>query len=311
MANKFWQKSILAAAAVVLITAQSATAATSRWRWNTAPTISGTPPTSVQTGSTYTFTPSARDAQNNPLTFSISNKPAWASFNAGSGTLSGTPASTQAGTYSNIVIRVSDGRLSSSLPAFAITVVAPAAPPPTNTAPTISGTAASAVDAGKAYAFTPTANDANGDALAFSISGKPTWGIFSTATGSLTGTPTTAQVGTYSNIAISVSDGKVSTTLAPFSITVRQVTVTGSATLSWTPPTQNTDGTALTDLAGFKVYHGTSTGAMTDVVTVPGATASGYTFSQLAAGTHYFTVSAYTSAGTESAQSTIGSKTIQ
>jgi hypothetical protein len=50
---------------------------------------------------------------------------------------------------------------------------------------------------------------------------------------------------------------------------------------------------------------------MTDVVTVPGATASGYTFSQLAAGTHYFTVSAYTSAGTESAQSTIGSKTIQ
>jgi hypothetical protein len=44
---------------------------------------------------------------------------------------------------------------------------------------------------------------------------------------------------------------------------------------------------------------------------VPGATAQGYTFSQLQAGTHYFTVSAYTSAGTESARSATGSTTIQ
>ena len=32
----------------------------------------------------------------------------------------------------------------------------------------------------------------------------------------------------------------------------------GSATLDWTPVTQNTDGTVLTDLAGYKVYYGTS-----------------------------------------------------
>jgi len=29
------------------------------------------------------------------------------------------------------------------------------------------------------------------------------------------------------------------------------------ATVSWIPPTTNTDGTALTDLAGYKVYYGT------------------------------------------------------
>jgi hypothetical protein len=311
--NKFWQKGILmAASAILLINAPTADAGSRRWRWNTAPSISGTPSTSVQTGSTYSFTPSAQDAQNDALRFTISNKPVWATFSSSTGRLTGTPGSTQAGSYSNIVIRVSDGRLASSLPAFAITVVAPAAPPaPTNAAPVISGTPSTAVDAGKPYAFTPTASDANGDALGFSIAGKPVWASFNTATGALTGTPSSAQAGSYSNVSISVSDGKVSTSLAPFSIIVRQVVVTGSATLSWTAPTQNTDGTALTNLAGFKIYHGMSTGAMTDVVTVQGAAANGYTFSQLAAGTHYFTVSAYTSSGTESAQSTMGKKTIQ
>ena len=44
------------------------------------PTISGTPPTSVQDGSAYAFTPTAKDPEGNPLTFSIRNKPAWAAF---------------------------------------------------------------------------------------------------------------------------------------------------------------------------------------------------------------------------------------
>ena len=44
--------------------------------------------------------------------------------------------------------------------------------------------------------------------------------------------------------------------LPAFSITVTQVGL-GSMSLSWTPPTQNTDGSALTDLAGYKLYYGT------------------------------------------------------
>ncbi len=62
-------------------------------------------------------------------------------------------------------------------------------------------------------------------------------------------------VGTYANIVITVSDGRSTTALARFSVNVVG-TATGSATLSWTPPTQNTDGSALTDLAGYR-----STGA--------------------------------------------------
>ena len=90
---------------------------------NAPPTISGTPAGSVTVGSSYSFLPTARDANGDALTFSITNRPAWASFNSGTGRLSGTPGSTHIGTYSNIVISVSDGRNRAALPPFSINVV--------------------------------------------------------------------------------------------------------------------------------------------------------------------------------------------
>jgi hypothetical protein len=146
--------------------------------------------------------------------------------------------------------------------------------------------------------------------LAFSISNKPSWATFSTATGALTGTPTTAQAGTYSNIVISVSDGTATTALTAFTITVTAAAANGTAALSWAAPTQNTDGSALNDLAGYRVYHGLSASALTDVVQVQGTSTTTYTFTQLAAGTHYFAVAAFNSSGAESALSAVGSKTI-
>jgi hypothetical protein len=156
----------------------------------------------------------------------------------------------------------------------------------------------------------PSASDANGDSLGFSITSKPAWATFSTATGALTGTPTTAQVGTYSGIVITVSDGKVSQSLPAFSITVNSPASNGTATLSWSAPTQNTDGSTLTNLAGYKLYHGTSASALTDVRTVA-SNSSTYQFTSLAAGTHYFAISAYNSDGVESSLSVAGSKSIQ
>ena len=92
---------------------------------NVAPVISGTPSTSVPVGSAYSFTPSVVDTP--PYTFSIVNKPAWATFNTTTGALTGTPAASDQGkTFSGIVIKVTDGgSLSDSLPAFAIAVTAP------------------------------------------------------------------------------------------------------------------------------------------------------------------------------------------
>ena len=62
------------------------------------------------------FQPSASDADGDALSFSISNKPGWAGFNTGTGRLNGTP--TQTGSHSSIVISVSDGTDTVSLPAF-------------------------------------------------------------------------------------------------------------------------------------------------------------------------------------------------
>src|SRR5687768_3976748 len=111
-------------------------------------------------------------------------------------------------------------------------------PPPssgTNVAPTISGSPASSVVAGQAYSFQPSAADSNGDQLTFSVTNLPGWATFNASTGGISGTPTAAQVGAYSNITVSVSDGTANATLAAFSITVSDVAA-GSATLSWTPP---------------------------------------------------------------------------
>jgi len=187
---------------------------------------------------------------------------------------------------------------------------------PSNTAPAISGTPPTSVVAGSSYSFVPGASDADGNLLAFSIANKPLWAAFSTATGALTGTPSSDQAGSYVGITISVSDGMASSSLPAFAINVSApapapLPVTGSATLSWSAPNQNTDGSALTDLAGFKVYHGTSSTALNDAVELQGSSTNSYTYGQLAAGTHYFAVTAITSSGVESARSTLVSKTIK
>jgi hypothetical protein len=78
---------------------------------------------------------------------------------------------------------------------------------------------------------------------------------------------------------------------------------TGTATLDWTPPTANTDGSVLTNLAGYTVYYGTSPDRLTESVKVsnPGLTA--YTLSNLPSGTWYFAVTSYSSTGVESVRS--------
>jgi len=90
---------------------------------NRAPVISGTPTTSVAQGSSYQFSPVATDADGDTLGFQVANLPAWAGFDANSGKISGTPAAGDVGIYSNIVISVSDGSVSSSLAPFSISVL--------------------------------------------------------------------------------------------------------------------------------------------------------------------------------------------
>jgi hypothetical protein len=76
------------------------------------------------------------------------------------------------------------------------------------------------------------------------------------------------------------------------------------------PPTENTDGSVLTNLAGYTVYYGTSASNLTQSVKVtnPGLTA--YTLSDLPSGTWYFAVTSHSSTGIESSRSGVVSTTI-
>ena len=92
---------------------------------NSAPLISGVPAETVAPGSSYVFQPTASDPDGDRLSFRIRNLPAWASFSRSTGRLSGTPGAGDAGSYTNIRIKVSDGTAVTSLPAFDIHVGGP------------------------------------------------------------------------------------------------------------------------------------------------------------------------------------------
>jgi hypothetical protein len=178
-----------------------------------------------------------------------------------------------------------------------------------NSAPTISGKPSTTAQVNQAYAFQPAASDPDGDRLAFQIANKPAWAAFDAATGRLSGTPSSSASGVFADIRITVSDGKLTTALAPFSITVASGQL-GSATLSWQPPTENTDGSALTNLAGYIVRYGTSADSLPSEVRITNPGVTTYVVGDLAPATWHFQVSAFNTSGVESAPSTTASKTI-
>ena len=209
----------------------TATATVSIGAENDAPTISGTPDTSVAEDSAYSFTPTAEDADGDPLTWAISNQPDWANFSTTTGALTGTPANEHVGDHENIVISVTDGIITTliELPAFDIAVTN------TNDAPTISGTPATSVAQGEAYSFTPSGADVDGDTLVYAISNMPSWANFNTTTGALTGTPDSTDAGTTTGIIITVTDNIIAT---PVALTAFNIEVTATATPN-NPPTAN------------------------------------------------------------------------
>ncbi len=187
---------------------------------------------------------------------------------------------------------------------------APAAAPVATAATplTISGQPNPSVNVGSAYVFTPAAVAANGATLTFSIQNKPAWAIFNAASGAPTGTPAAADVGSYANIVISVSDGTSSVSLPAFTLTVQQIS-NGTVTLGWIAPTANTDGTALTDLAGYHVHYGMSADNLAQSVQLANAGLTRYVLGNLSAGKWYFGISAYTTTGVESTVSPVVSET--
>jgi len=282
-------------------TASATTAAVSMA--NTAPTISGSPATSVDEDSAYAFTPASSDVDGDSLTFGIVNKPGWANFNTATGALTGTPANDNVGSTTGIVITVGDGLGgSASLAAFDLAVVN------TNDAPTISGTPLTSVEEDSAYSFTPTASDDDaGDTATFSITNKPAWASFDAATGALTGTPTNTDVGATTGIVITVADAAgaeaslpafdlavVNTNDAPVIAQGAQVAVSmdeDGAPTAWSAPTlsaSDDDGDEITWSLASEPGHGSA------VASGSGSSPSVFTYAPSANwnGEEHFTVKA-------------------
>lgn len=282
-----------------------------------APSITGNPATTVTAAHYFAFQPSAAGPGGKTLTFSIANQPSWAQFDARTGRLYGTPLpQSNVGTFANIVISASDGSARASLAPFSVTVL-----PLPITPPKVVGIAPAGVVAGYPYSFQPGVTDPNGLKIVFTIANTPAWASFNTATGLLSGTPTAGNVGTYSNIVITAYDGYSKTVLPAFNIIVSPAAgnplepappeqgATGSATLSWTPPTRNVDGSVLTGLAGYHIYYG-ATAELGHSVTIANAGLTRYVMSGLIRATWYFAMTAYDKSGRESDRTEVSSITV-
>ena len=183
---------------------------------NDSPIINGTPATVVNTGNNYSFRPSASDADNDSLTFSIGNKPQWATFNTNSGELTGTPGTTDIGVFSNVQISVTDeAGITASLPSFSIEVF------DSQLAPSATTQSLSTAE-DSALALILVGTDPNGDSLTFLLDRPPVNGTLTGAAPNLIYTPNVDFNGA-DNFTFVVSDGQANSEPAQVNINVTSV----------------------------------------------------------------------------------------
>jgi hypothetical protein len=77
-------------------------------------------------------------------------------------------------------------------------------------------------------------------------------------------------------------------------------TSSSSVTLGWVAPTQNSNGTPITGLSGYKIHYGTASQDYTQVVSLANPSLSRYVMDSLSSGTYYFAITAYNAQGIES-----------
>ena len=180
-----------------------------------------------------------------------------------------------------------------------------------NSPPTISGSPPSSATVGQRWSFQPSISDPDGDALTVSVDNLPPWVNVNAATGFMEGTPGEGDVRAWSGIRMQVSDGQSNASLTTFSITVSaQGSGAGTATLSWTPPTERIDGSPIGQLAGYRILYGQVSRDYNIVIPLDNAGLTRYMVEGLGPGTWYFAVQAVTSDGLSSAPSQEVSKTI-
>jgi hypothetical protein len=178
-----------------------------------------------------------------------------------------------------------------------------------NRAPSISGEAGAYARVGTPYEFLPTADDADGDSLIFSVTNLPPWATLDAVTGRISGTPGANDVGAYESIVITVADAAHSVKTSEFQITVLSA-ATGVASLQWETPASKVDGSPLDNLAGYHILYGHDPEDLDHSAFVDGASVNSYEIADLESGIWYFAVTAINENGLEGPPTTVATKSI-
>jgi len=182
--------------------------------------------------------------------------------------------------------------------------------PPASDPVTLQGTPPTTVQAEANYYFEPQ-RSVSSSLVTFTVTGLPTWAHFDSSTGALSGIPQVHDEGTTGHIVISASNDSGTTSMAPFVITVTApASQGGSVVLSWQAPTENMDGSPITNLAGYHIYYGTDADNLTSTITVNGADTTSYVVNGLQEGAYYFSVVAFNSAGLSSGKSNLADQSV-
>jgi len=183
--------------------------------------------------------------------------------------------------------------------------------PAANQSPLISGTAPVQASVEQLWVFQPTVSDPDGDTLTVTANNLPGWMTLDGMTGRMSGTPSNADMQNWADIVLTVSDGTASASLPAFAVAVVPANVaTGSATLSWLPPTQTTEGGPIGQLAGYRLLFGQNSGNYTQTIVVDNPGISTYVIEGLTSGEWYFVIQTVDGNGLVSEPSAEARKTI-
>jgi hypothetical protein len=185
--------------------------------------------------------------------------------------------------------------------------------PPTSSSTTagtvaIGGPRIDAAVANQFYQYVPEMSDTSGAEVVFAIENKPSWATFDTGAGTLSGTPTGADVGSRGAVRISAVAGGSRATVE-FQLQV-VASADGVASVSLDAPVTRTDGTALQNLAGYRIYYGKTATRLDQFVDVKDRAATSAVVSQLTPGTWFFAATAYDANGFESEPTDLAQKQI-
>ena len=163
-------------------------------------------------GQPLSFTISASDLDQEPLTFSANGLPSGATLTPGhaygTATFQWTPTALDAGVY-GITFHVTDGGngnpslIATDSETIFLTVRS------TNRAPVLAAISDQRISAGQTLHVAASASDPDGDGLLYLISNLPQGAVFDQHSGTLTWTPTVLEAGAY-RITITATDGNLS-----------------------------------------------------------------------------------------------------